>query len=162
MLAVTLNGWILALHLLAAFALVGALTLYAIATVAARRIDDPRETLALGRVVAAGTIALRAGLVGAPVFGIWLVFIVNGYSIWNGWIVAALVLWLVVGALGDRSVVEAKKATRLAQSLSASGGEGPDDDLIGALRSRAVLYLRVGAALAAVAILVLMVWKPGA
>ena len=139
MLAVTLNGWILALHLLAAFALVGSLTLYAIATVAARRIGDPQQALALGRVVVAGTIALRAGLVGAPVFGIWLVFIIKGYSLSNGWIVAALVLWLVVGALGDRSVVEWKKATRLAQSLSASGREGPDAELRGALRSRAVV-----------------------
>lgn len=162
MLAVTLNGWILALHLLAAFALVGSLTLYAIATVAARRIENPDQALALGRVVAAGTIALRAGLVGAPVFGIWLVFIVKGYSISNGWIVAALVLWLIVGALGDRSVVESKKATRLAESLRSDGREGPDDGLSGALRSRAVLVLHAGAAVAAIAILVLMIWKPGA
>ena len=162
MFAVSLNGWVLAAHLFAAFALVGSLTVYAIATVAARRIAEPQQTLALGRIVGAGTVALRAGLVAAPVFGIWLVFSIKGYAISNGWIVAALILWLVVGALGDRSVVEFKKATGLARSLSSGGHEGPDDDLHRALRSRAVLVLRAGAALAAIAILALMIWKPGA
>jgi uncharacterized membrane protein len=162
MVAVSLNGWVLAAHLFGAFALVGALTVYAIATVAARRIADPQQALTLGRIVGSGTIALRIGLVAAPVFGIWLVFAVKGYAISNGWIVAALILWLVVGALGDRSVVEFKKAIGLADRLSSGGRQGPDDDLHRALRSRAVLVLRAGAALAAIAILVLMIWKPGA
>lgn len=150
------------MHLLSAFALVGSLTLYTIATVAARRVESPEQTLALTRVVAAGTVALGVGFVGTAVFGIWLVFIVNGYSILNGWIFAALVLWLIVGALGDRSVVEYRKATTLARDLGSQGEEGRSAELTRALRSRAVLGLRVGAAAAAVAILALMIWKPGA
>jgi len=162
MVAVSLNGWILAAHLFGAFALVGGLTAFVIATVAARRIADPQQALALGRIVGAGTVAFRAGLVVVVVFGIWLVFRVKGYAISNGWIVAALVLWLVVGALGDRSVVVSKRATELARTLDSSGREGPSDDLRRALRGRSLLVLRIGAALAALAILVLMVWKPGA
>jgi hypothetical protein len=44
MVAVAVTGWILALHLLSAFALIGALTILTISFVAARRIDAGRPS----------------------------------------------------------------------------------------------------------------------
>jgi hypothetical protein len=36
------------------------------------------------------------------VFGAWLAIDVDGYELWDGWIIAAFVLWLVAGAIGGR------------------------------------------------------------
>ena len=162
MFSVTYYGWVLFLHLLSALALVGGLTLFVVAQVAARRTDLPAVALALGRIVRVGTTGVRAGLVGTVVLGVWLVLIVNGYSILDGWILAALALWVVTGALGDRSVVLFRRATRLAGDLVSRGDDGPSGELAGAYRRGSLLALRIAALAAAAAMLALMVWKPGA
>jgi uncharacterized membrane protein len=159
--AISLYGWVLSLHLLSAFALVGALVLFMIALVAARRIENPDAVPVLGRIVGVGTAALRAGLVGTVVFGVWLVFVVKGYTIWKGWILAALILWIATGVLGDRSVVLYKRAARLAESGAAESSVTGREPAT-AFRGRALLGFRLGALLAAIAILALMIWKPGA
>lgn len=159
--AISLYGWVLSLHLLFAFALVGALVLFMIALVAARRLESPAAVPVLGRIVGAGTAALRVGLVGTVVFGVWLVFVVKGYTIWQGWILAALILWIVTGALGDRSVVLYKRAATVAGG-GAAENSAPGHQLASGFRSRALLGFRLGALIAAIAILALMIWKPGA
>ena len=121
MFSITYFGWVLFLHLLSAFALVGGLTLFVVAQVAARRTGLPAVAVALGRIVRVGTTGVRAGLIGTVVFGVWLVLIVNGLSILDGWILATVALWLVAGALGDRSVVLFRRATRLASDLVSQG-----------------------------------------
>ena len=73
MFSITYFGWVLFLHLLSAFALVGGLTLFVVAQVAARRTQLPAVAVALGRIVAVGTTGVRAGLIGTVVFGVWLV-----------------------------------------------------------------------------------------
>jgi hypothetical protein len=40
---------------------------------------------------------------GTIVLGIWLAFSVGGYDIWDGWIIAALVLWVASAPLGQRT-----------------------------------------------------------
>ena len=162
MFSITYYGWVLFLHLLSAFALVGGLTLFGVAQVAARRTDLPAVAQALGRIVVVGTTGLRAGLIGTVVFGVWLAVIVNGLSSLDGWILATLALWLVTGALGDRSVVLFRRATRLAGDLVSRGEDGPSDELATAYRRGSLLFLRIGALVSAVAVLALMVWKPGA
>jgi uncharacterized membrane protein len=148
MFSVTLNGWILALHVLAAFALIGSLTLFTVATAAGRRIESPDEAVVLGRTVALGTVAITIGFIGTIVLGIWLVLSLDAYALLDGWIIAAIVLWFVTGALSHRSLVDYAAAMK-----PESGEEKP---------GARPLLLHVGASACAIAILVLMIWKPGA
>jgi hypothetical protein len=123
----------------------------AVALAAGRRTGDAAKALALAGVVGAGTAAVRIGLIGTVVFGVWLVFSVNAYAIWDAWILATLVLWFVTGGLADRTAGHLRRAAR------ASG-----DELVAALHSRRMLRLHAAASAAAIAALALMVWKPGA
>ena len=42
-----------------------------------------------------GNAAVGIGPGGTIILGIWLAFSVGGYEIWDGWIIAAIVLWLI-------------------------------------------------------------------
>jgi uncharacterized membrane protein len=159
-LGVTLDGWLLSLHVLSAFAVVGGLTSLLIALAAGRRLTRVDWAPPLRRAVNVGATALRAGLIGTLVFGLWLVLRLEGYSIWEGWILGSLLLWLVVGGLGDRSIAQSKRA--LAQDPQTPGEGAAGAGLRSELRSNSLLWFRVTAFAAAVAALALMVWKPGA
>ena len=67
-----LNDWILALHLLSAFALVAGLVLFWILVVAIRNVDTPGPTISLGRVAVVGNASVIPGTLGTIVFGVWL------------------------------------------------------------------------------------------
>ena len=97
-----LYDWLLFLHLLSAFLVVGALTtLWALilGTRTATPDIDPDSARRFGRT---GGILVGVGMMGTIVFGIWLAIDVDGYELWDGWIIAAFVLWMVAGALGGR------------------------------------------------------------
>ena len=85
-----------------------------------------------------------AGLV---IFGIWLALYVDTYEIWDGWILGALVLFGLASFFGARA--------RLEVTGQLSGGDGAAS----ATQVTMWHWLRT---LSIVAILVLMVWKPGA
>ena len=46
--------------------------------------------MTLSRVATAMVIA---GTLGTIVFGVWLAISIDGYELWDGWIIAAIVLW---------------------------------------------------------------------
>jgi hypothetical protein len=80
------------------------------------------------------------------VFGVWLAFYVDGYEIWDGWILASQILLGVASAFGARARIVV--ANGLETGAGAPAG-----------RLSAWHWLRT---VAVVAILVLMIWKPGA
>ena len=41
--------------------------------------------------------------------GIWLALEVDSYELWDGWIIAAIVLWLIASAAGGRLSREVAK-----------------------------------------------------
>lgn len=84
---------------------------------------------------------------GLLVFGLWLAFYVDGYEIWDGWILGALVLFTAASVFGGL-------ARGGAMAAYADGGAG-------AITQRANLWNWLRTA-SIVAILVLMIWKPGA
>ena len=77
----------------------------------------------------------------------------------DGWLLSALALFVVSSALGAAGGRRPKEARLLATRL-AREGDLPDQALGQLLRGRAALWLNYGAALAALAILALMVFKP--
>lgn len=93
-------------------------------------------------------------------FGFWLVDLEH-HSLTEGWLLAALALFLaavLLGALGGRRPRHARElAARLA-------GEGADEsgELRRLLDDRASALANALAALALAATLALMVWRPGA
>jgi hypothetical protein len=119
---------LLFLHVLAAFLLgVTAVTYSAVALGAT----------AGGPALRVADVCWNVGGLGTLILGIWLALDVDGYEVWDGWILGAIALW--VAATGTGSVAQAQVRR----------GEG----------AALMHWLRT---LAVIALLVLMVWKPGA
>jgi hypothetical protein len=157
---VDLTDWLIALHVLSAFAWIAALVLYSLVIAAGRGLSVPSDVLRVFRIVRVGDALIAVGMLGTIVFGIWLA--VDEYDLWDGWIIAALALWLVAGAVGDR-MGRIYNATRdRARALQAEGREDASPELGALLRSQRGLVLHVVLVLVTAVILVLMVWKPGA
>ena len=122
--------YVLFFHVLAAFMLLGTVVVYSAIVLVA-----PHDTLT-------ATVADRlwdVGGLGTLVLGIWLAL--DDYDILDGWIIGAIVLWIVATVLGVRSRM-------LVQ-----------DD--GAVRGQAALFHWVRA-IVVLLILYLMIFKPGA
>jgi uncharacterized membrane protein len=159
---VSLYDWLLFLHVLAAFSLVAGVVLQTYMLVSGRRSDRPAEVVTRSRVVRVGDVLWAIGAGGTLVFGIWLALEVDGYQIWDAWIVAALVLWVVVGAIGERVARHYNDARDLAKRLVSEGRDEPSSELGAILRSPRGLILH-GLALAGMLLILLdMIWKPGA
>src|SRR4051812_50053892 len=54
------------------------------------------------RLVPAATVIWGVGSLAAILFGIWLAVHVRDYSITDGWILMAVVLWAIAAAIGGR------------------------------------------------------------
>jgi uncharacterized membrane protein len=153
---------LLFLHVASAFALVGSLVVYAVLTVAGWGIDRPSEAVRLFRVARPAAVLVAAGAVGTIVFGIWLAIYVDAYSIWDGWILAAIVLWALGIEAGRRGGQNYADAQKHAEQLAAAGRDEPDAELAARLRDRRAALLTGVAALAILLVLVDMIYKPGA
>lgn len=157
----SLNDWILALHLLSAFALVGALTAYSIFIVVGWNDRRPSDVLDTFRVSPAANVMVIAGGVGTVFFGLWLSIGKDPYNVWDGWVVAAIVLWVISLATGQRSGVEYVKAQTKARELLDGGNDEPSTELEALVRSSKALGLHLVATAAVLLVLVDMIWKPG-
>jgi uncharacterized membrane protein len=159
---VSLDDWVLALHVLSAFAYVAGMVLFWVLIVAVRTTDTPEGTIRMEPVVKVGTIAVGIGAAGTIILGIWLAFSVGGYDIWDGWIIAAIVLWAASGALGGRTGKLYTQGMTKAQELQAAGQSGPNAELLALNRTQSGVVLHALASLALLLILIDMIWKPGA
>jgi hypothetical protein len=159
---VSFDDWMLALHVLSAVAFVSGMVLFWVLIVTVRRIDTPDETLRLGPLAKVGNAAVGIGLGGTIVLGIWLAFSVGGYDIWDGWILAALVLWLIAAELGRRTGAAYMEGPTKAQELAAAGLTGPNAELLALNRTSTGLLMHTLASVVVVLILIDMIWKPGA
>jgi hypothetical protein len=156
------EDWIFAIHLLSAATLVGALVMSWILTIALRSVETAGTTLSFNRVAMVGATAIGVGLVGAIGFGIWLAILRDAFHVWDGWVIAAIVLWCIATVAIVRAVAEYRKPAEKARELIASGQTGPSDELAALNRSSTGLLFRALASLAIVLIVIDMVYKPGA
>ena len=156
------NQWMLAFHVLAAFSLVAGSTLFWVLIVAVRRIDTPDDTLRLGPVARVGNATIGIGMGGTILLGIYLAFAVDGYAIWDGWIIAAIVLW-VIGATVGKKVGEAfMQGPRKALELKQAGENGPNAELLALNRTARGVQLHALTTVVLLLIIIDMIWKPGA
>lgn len=156
------DDWMLALHVLSAFAMVAGMTLFWVLVVAGWRTDMPAEILRMGPLAGIAGAAIGIGMGGTIALGIWLAFSIGGYDIWDGWIIAALVLWVVAAALGQRTNAAYAAPVKKAQELQAAGQTGPSAELLALNRTSKGLVLQVLVSVVILLILIDMIWKPGA
>ncbi len=161
-LAVTFDGWLLGLHLLSAFALAGSIVVFWYLIVASRNVDTPGPTVTMGPVAGIATMVVRAGGAGTLVFGIWLAIRLDGIQVWDGWVLAAIVLLVITAIAGSRSGAEYERAMRKAEELESAGQTGPNAELLALNRTSRGLWLHVIATLGVLLMLIDMIWKPGA
>jgi hypothetical protein len=159
---VSLDAWILALHVLAAFAYGAGMIVFWILVVAVRQTDTPEGTIRMEPIVKVGSAAVGIGAGGTIVLGIWLAFSVGGYDIWDAWIVAALVLWLIAAELGRRTGAAYMEGMTKAKELQTAGQIGPSAELLAVNRTARGLLLHTLASVVVLLILIDMIWKPGA
>jgi hypothetical protein len=159
---VSFDDWMLALHVLSAFAYVGGMILFWVLIVAVRQTDTPEGTIRMAPVVRVGNAAVGIGAGGTIILGIWLAFSFGGYDIWDGWILAALVLWVIAAALGQRTGKAYLQGMNKAQELHAAGQTGPNAELLALNRTSNGVVLHALTSLAVLLIILDMIWKPGA
>ena len=157
-----LNDWILALHLLSAFALVGALTLFSIMIVALWQADEPAKIDAFMRMGRIGNVLVIAGVLGTVLFGVWLAISVDGYAVWDGWVIAAIVLWAAGSELGRRAGVVYTAAGARARECVEAGRHEPVPELSATFGASPALRLHIASSIVVLVILLDMIWKPGA
>lgn len=131
---------LLFLHVLSAFVAVAALAvLWGVA--AATREPAVMAAPTAASVARWSGIVVGTALLAALLLGIWLAVDAEAYELSDGWILASLVLWLIGAVAGGRGGKEFER-----------GPEG----------RRNWLRLQAGNSLILLAILALMIWKPGA
>jgi len=150
--------WMLSLHLLAAFAVASAFVLYSVQVVYGRRMSTLEETRMLFRIAPIATPLIIGGTVLVLVLGIILAIDSDRYEIWNGWIIAGIVLWAVMGAIGQRT----GNYYTAVQQLAESGDDGAEQEVIARLRAPTGALLHFGTVAVFVLLLLDMIFKPGA
>src|SRR3954447_24523388 len=86
--------FLLVSHVLAAFFLVAMVVMYS-----AFALGGP----APDRAVTLAQVLDGVGGAGTIIFGVWLALYIDGYELWDGWIVAAFILWAAAAETGRRS-----------------------------------------------------------
>jgi uncharacterized membrane protein len=159
---VSLDDWILALHVLSAFAFVAGMVLFWVLIVAVRQTDTPDGTIRMYPIVRVGNAAIGIGAGGTIVLGIWLAFSVGGYDIWDGWIIAAIVLWAISAALGQRTGAAYMQGMIKARELQTAGQSGTNPELLALNRTSNGVLFHFLSSIVVLLILIDMIWKPGA
>ena len=152
--------WILFLHLAGVLLFVGGSVAAAVLRAAATRRELPSEIALLLRAVRPAVPLVAGGLVLTVAAGFWLVDDI-GFDLSGTWLSLSFLLigWMiVVGAVAGR---QDRKTRELAEQLAADGDRG-SDELARRLRDPVNLALNASMLVAVVAVVALMVWKPGA
>jgi uncharacterized membrane protein len=152
--------WLLFLHITGAFLLIGGGVVAAALNMAALRRDRPSEVLLLFGLIRIAVVSIIAGTLLAFVFGLWLVNEV-GYGYGDGWIVAAIVLLILGNAIGGFAGSRDARTAKFAEELVAQG-DAPSAELRARVRDPLTLVCNYGSGLILVALLAIMIWKPGA
>ena len=132
--------WLLFLHVLSASMLFATVVIFTALGIGAA--TD-------ARVLTLANVLWAIGGLGTLVLGIWLAIYVKGYEVWDGWVISAIVLWALATETGRRA--------QLGFVATPEAGDGTTV----AAPGNAMLMHWLRTALV-VALLVVMIYKPGA
>jgi uncharacterized membrane protein len=155
------DQWLLLFHLLGALSLFAGAAVAAVGQLEATRRRRPSEVALLLGVTRWGVLLVGVGALLTLAFGCWLVARKPYWSFDQAWIEWAIALWLASMASGAVGGRPARHARELAERLAAEG-DRPSDELDRAVRDPRSLALSFASGALVLAIVVLMVWKPGA
>jgi hypothetical protein len=153
-----LYDWMLAVHLLAAFSVAAALVLFSVLVVAGRRMTTLEETRVLFRVAPIGTPLIGAGMLVALVAGIVLALDADDFELWDPWVIAGIVLWAILGGIGQRSGAYYSEVQKVAEG----GAADAEADVISRLQAPKGMQLHVLTVVVFLLLLLDMIFKPGA
>jgi hypothetical protein len=128
---------LLFLHVLAAFFIVAGVVVYS-AFVLGGPVNRLTRTT--------GEVLWGVGGLGTLVLGIWLALDIDGYEIWDGWIIAAILLWVLATGAGSQ----------VSRSVQ------PRDDAAAVALPASVVAAHWARTLLVIALLFVMIYKPGA
>jgi uncharacterized membrane protein len=150
--------WMVALHLIAAFAVAAALVLFSVLVFSGRRMTTLEQTRTLFRVAPVGNVLITAGIGLVIVFGIILALDSDTFELWDGWVIAGIVLWALLGGVGQRSGAYYMNVQRLAEEP----GGGNESEVLARLKAPTGATLHLVTVAIFLLILLDMVFKPGA
>jgi hypothetical protein len=156
------EDWIFSFHLLFAATLVGGLVMSWIVAVALYSTNAADETLGFNRVATIANVAIVLGLPGTIALGIWLAILRPEFHPWDGWVIGAIVLWVIATAAVLRSFVEHRKPVVKSRELVAAGRRGASEELTTLNQSLTAILFRAAGSVAIVLIVIDMIYKPGA
>jgi hypothetical protein len=148
----------LALHLIAAFAVASSLVLFSILVFTGRRARTLEDTRTLFRVAPVGNALITGGVVLVVVFGVILALDSDRFELWDGWVIAAIVLVAAFGGIGQRSGAYYMDVQKLAE---APGG-GNESEVLARLRAPTGATLHYVTVVIFLLIVLDMIYKPGA
>jgi len=131
--------WLLFLHVLGAFLVLGGAVLAGVFNFAALRRERPSEIALLFKFARVGVASIGIGMVLTIVLGL---------------------LWVLANALGGIGGSRERKTRQLAERLAAEG-DTPSAELTARLHDPVWLALSWGGGVVILVILALMIWKPG-
>jgi uncharacterized membrane protein len=150
---------LLPLHLAGAAVFVAGIALAGAAQLEALRLERPSEIARALRRARLGVLLAAVGSIAALGLGLALVH-PSGHRYGDDWVVASAALWLGsqgLGAVGGRT---ARHARERAERLAANS-DARDEQVIALVRHRPSLWASCASAACVVAIVVLMVLRPG-
>lgn len=147
------------LHVTAAFFFVGGSVAAGILNTLAVRAERPSDVATLLLLIRRTLPVLFVGVAGTLVFGIWL-WHERHYSLGAAWIWLSLLLWVAANALGGIGGRRQERTREVAVRLAAED-DRPSAELTALLRDPVAHAFNLGAGLTTLAILALMVWRPG-
>jgi hypothetical protein len=155
---VSFTDWMLGLHLISAFAVAAALVLFSVLVFSGRRMTTLEQTRTLFRVAPVGNALITAGLGLVLIFGVILAVDSDRFNIWDGWVIAGIVLFAIFGGVGQRSGAYYTEVQKLAEE-PAGGNEA---EVLARLKASTGATLHFATVALFVLILLDMIYKPGA
>jgi uncharacterized membrane protein len=152
--------WLLVFHMTGAFLVLGGAVYAGILNAAAMRRERPSEVVVLYRLVQIAVRAISVGMVLTLVFGLWLIGDEELVKWSDTWVILALIGWVLANALGGAGGRREKVTRQLAERLAADG-DAPSSELRARMRDPLTIALSWGSGVIVIAILALMIWKPG-
>jgi hypothetical protein len=153
---VSFFDWMLGLHLLSAFAAAAALVLFSVLVFSGRRMTTLEQTRTLFRVAPIGNALIIAGIGLVFVFGVILALDSDTFNIWDGWVIAGIVLWALFAGVGQRSGKYYDEVQKLAEQ------DGNEAEVLARLRASTGALLHLATVALFILILLDMIFKPGA
>jgi hypothetical protein len=155
---VSFYDWMLALHLIAAFAVASSLVLFSALVYSGRRMTTLEQTRPLFRLAPTGNVLIVAGIGLVVVFGVILALDSDTFEIWDGWIIAGIILWALLGGVGQRTGAYYTSIQKLAEQPDG----GNEAEVLGLLKASKGALLHLATVAIFLLILLDMIFKPGA